>query len=102
MFYLLVQQIECLAVCLPLLASLALLLSNDGISLNKLVSHRVQFALRALLKFLPLCNSIYMLSLFPEALYSTFCIYHYALIDGKVKFERMGKDRKKCSVYAEQ
>ena len=26
----------------------------------------------------------------------------YALIDGKVKFERMGKDRKKCSVYAEQ
>ena len=26
----------------------------------------------------------------------------YALIDGKVKFERMGKDRKMCSVYAEQ
>ena len=26
----------------------------------------------------------------------------FALIDGKVKFERMGKDRKKCSVYAEQ
>ena len=26
----------------------------------------------------------------------------FALIDGKVKFERMGKDRRKCSVYAEQ
>ena len=26
----------------------------------------------------------------------------FALIDGKVKFERMGKDRKKVSVYAEQ
>ena len=26
----------------------------------------------------------------------------FALIDGKVKFERMGKDRKMCSVYAEQ
>ena len=26
----------------------------------------------------------------------------FALIDGKVKFERLGKDRKKCSVYAEQ
>ena len=25
----------------------------------------------------------------------------FALIDGKVKFERMGKDRKMCSVYAE-
>ena len=24
----------------------------------------------------------------------------FALIDGKVKFERMGKDRKKVSVYA--
>ena len=23
----------------------------------------------------------------------------FALVDGKVKFERMGKDRKKCSVY---
>lgn len=26
----------------------------------------------------------------------------FALIDGNVKFERMGKDRKMCSVYAEQ
>ena len=26
----------------------------------------------------------------------------FALIDGKVKFERKGKDRKMCSVYAEQ
>ena len=26
----------------------------------------------------------------------------FALKDGKVKFERMGKDRKMCSVYAEQ
>ena len=26
----------------------------------------------------------------------------FALIDGTVKFERMGKDRRKCSVYAEQ
>ncbi|MGN0660923.1 MAG: 50S ribosomal protein L27 [Oscillospiraceae bacterium] len=26
----------------------------------------------------------------------------FALIDGKVKFERVGKDRKKVSVYAEQ
>ena len=26
----------------------------------------------------------------------------FALIDGQVKFERMGKDRKMCSVYAEQ
>ena len=26
----------------------------------------------------------------------------FALIDGKVKFERKGKDRKQCSVYAEQ
>ena len=26
----------------------------------------------------------------------------YALVDGTVKFERMGKDRRKCSVYAEQ
>ena len=26
----------------------------------------------------------------------------FALIDGKVKFERLGKDRKMCSVYAEQ
>ena len=26
----------------------------------------------------------------------------FAMKDGKVKFERMGKDRKKCSVYAEQ
>ncbi|MBR6315096.1 MAG: 50S ribosomal protein L27 [Clostridia bacterium] len=26
----------------------------------------------------------------------------FALIDGQVKFERMGKDRKKVSVYAEQ
>ena len=26
----------------------------------------------------------------------------FALIDGKVKFERLGKDRKQCSVYAEQ
>lgn len=26
----------------------------------------------------------------------------FALVDGKVKFERMGKDRRKCSVYAEQ
>ena len=26
----------------------------------------------------------------------------FALVDGKVHFERMGKDRKKCSVYAEQ
>ena len=26
----------------------------------------------------------------------------FALVDGKVRFERMGKDRKKCSVYAEQ
>ena len=25
----------------------------------------------------------------------------FALIDGRVKFERMGKDRKMCSVYAE-
>ena len=24
----------------------------------------------------------------------------FALIEGKVKFERMGRDRKKCSVYA--
>lgn len=24
----------------------------------------------------------------------------FALVDGKVKFERMGKDRKKCSVYS--
>lgn len=26
----------------------------------------------------------------------------FALIDGTVRFERMGKDRKKCCVYAEQ
>ena len=26
----------------------------------------------------------------------------FALIDGKVKVERLGKDRKQCSVYAEQ
>ena len=26
----------------------------------------------------------------------------FALVDGRVKFERMGKDRRKCSVYAEQ
>ena len=26
----------------------------------------------------------------------------YAKVDGVVKFERMGKDRKMCSVYAEQ
>lgn len=26
----------------------------------------------------------------------------FALVDGKVKFERMGKDRRKCSIYAEQ
>lgn len=26
----------------------------------------------------------------------------FALIDGTVKFERLGKDRRKCSVYAEQ
>ena len=26
----------------------------------------------------------------------------YALIDGTVKFERLGKDRRQCSVYAEQ
>ena len=26
----------------------------------------------------------------------------FALVDGKVKFERMGADRKKVSVYAEQ
>ena len=26
----------------------------------------------------------------------------FALIDGVVKFERMGKDRKMCSVYAQQ
>ena len=26
----------------------------------------------------------------------------FAKIDGRVKFERMGKDRKMCSVYAEQ
>ena len=26
----------------------------------------------------------------------------FALIDGKVKFERLGRDRKKVSVYAEQ
>ena len=26
----------------------------------------------------------------------------FALIDGRVKFERMGRDRKKVSVYAEQ
>ena len=26
----------------------------------------------------------------------------FAKIDGKVKFERLGKDRKMCSVYAEQ
>ena len=26
----------------------------------------------------------------------------FALIDGKVKFERKGKDRRQCSVYAEQ
>ena len=26
----------------------------------------------------------------------------FALVDGTVKFERMGKDRRKCSVYAEQ
>ena len=26
----------------------------------------------------------------------------FAKIDGKVRFERMGKDRKMCSVYAEQ
>ena len=30
------------------------------------------------------------------------CIPLFALIDGKVKFERLGKDRKMCSVYAEQ
>ena len=26
----------------------------------------------------------------------------FALVDGTVRFERMGKDRRKCSVYAEQ
>lgn len=26
----------------------------------------------------------------------------FALIDGKVKFERKGRDKKQCSVYAEQ
>ena len=26
----------------------------------------------------------------------------FALVDGTVKFERLGKDRRKCSVYAEQ
>ena len=26
----------------------------------------------------------------------------FAKIDGRVKFERMGKDRKMCSVYADQ
>ena len=26
----------------------------------------------------------------------------FALVDGHVKFERKGKDRKQCSVYAEQ
>ena len=26
----------------------------------------------------------------------------FALVDGVVRFERMGKDRRKCSVYAEQ
>ena len=26
----------------------------------------------------------------------------FALVDGVVRFERLGKDRKKCSVYAEQ
>ncbi len=26
----------------------------------------------------------------------------FALIDGTVKFERMGKDRRQCSVYAKQ
>ena len=26
----------------------------------------------------------------------------FALIDGKVKFERKGKDRRQCSVYAEE
>ena len=26
----------------------------------------------------------------------------FALVDGTVKYERMGKDRRKCSVYAEQ
>ena len=26
----------------------------------------------------------------------------FALVDGTVKFERMGKDRRQCSVYAEQ
>ena len=26
----------------------------------------------------------------------------FARVDGTVKFERMGKDRRKCSVYAEQ
>ncbi len=26
----------------------------------------------------------------------------FALVDGKVKFERKGKDRRQCSVYAEQ
>ncbi len=25
----------------------------------------------------------------------------FALVDGKVKFERLGKDRKQCSVYAD-
>ena len=25
----------------------------------------------------------------------------FALIDGKVKFERLGRDRKQCSVYAD-
>ena len=26
----------------------------------------------------------------------------FALVDGTVRFERMGKDRRQCSVYAEQ
>ena len=26
----------------------------------------------------------------------------FALVDGTVRFERLGKDRRKCSVYAEQ
>ena len=26
----------------------------------------------------------------------------FALVDGTVKFERLGKDRRQCSVYAEQ
>ena len=26
----------------------------------------------------------------------------FALVDGKVRFERLGKDRKQCSVYEEQ